>query len=105
MLVFDLTKYTFFAHNPSMCAQGSPGIPGQNGHDGLPRRDGLDGPKGEKGVAAPPGPRGIKGQAGKVAAEEMKWKQCAWTKADGGDVGLNQVSWRQFFIQSRLYWT
>ena len=53
----------------------------------------------------PPGPRGIKGEAGMVAAEERNWKQCAWKKADGHDVGLNQVSGRQFFIQSRLYWT
>ena len=88
-----------------MCVQGSPGIPGRNGHNGLPHRDGLDGAKGEKGVAAPPGPRGIKGQAGKVAAEERNWKQCAWKKANGRDVGLIQVSGRQFFIQSRLYWT
>ena len=59
MLVFDLTKYIFFAQNRSMCAQVSPGIAGRNGHNGLPRRDGLDGAKGEKEVAAPPGPRGI----------------------------------------------
>ena len=88
-----------------MCVQGSPGIPGRNGHNGLPHRDGLDGAKGEKGVAAPPGPRGIKGQAGKVAAEERNWKQCAWKKANRHDVGLNQVSERQFFIQSLFYWT
>ena len=56
-------------------------------------------------MAAPPGPRGIKGQAGKIAAEERNWKQCAWKKADGRDVGLIQVSGRQFCIQSRLYWT
>ena len=59
MFVFDLTKYIFFAQNPSMCAQGSPGIPARNGHNGLPRRDSRDGAKGEKEVAAPPGPRGI----------------------------------------------
>ena len=88
-----------------MCVQGSPGIPGRNGHNGLPHRDGLDGAKGEKGVAAPPRPRGIKGQAGKIAAEERNWKQCAWKKTNGRDVGLIQVSGRQFFIQSRLYWT
>lgn len=58
--MFDLTKYTFFAQNPSMCAQGSPrGIPGRNGHNGLPGRDGRDGTKGEKEVVAPPGPRRI----------------------------------------------
>ena len=54
MLVFDLTKYVFFAQNRSMCAQVSSGIAGRNGHNGLPRRDGLDGAKGEKEVAAPP---------------------------------------------------
>ena len=50
MLVFDLTKYIFFAQNPSMCAQGSPGIPARNGHNGLPRRNGRDGAKGENEV-------------------------------------------------------
>ena len=105
MLVFDLTKYTYFAQNSSMCAQESPGIPGRNGHNGLPGRDGRDGTKGEKGVAAPPGPRGIKGQAGKFAAEERNWKQRVCKKADGRDVDLMQVSGRQFFIQSRLYFT
>ena len=94
-----------FAQNLSMWAQGSPGIPGRNGHNGLPGRDGRDGAKGEKEVAAPPGPRDIKGQAGKVADEERNWNQCAWKKANGRDVGLIQVSGRQFFIQSRLYWT
>ena len=59
MLVFDLTKYIFFAQNLSMCAQGLPGIPGRKGHYGIPRRDGRDSTKVEKGVAAPPGPRGI----------------------------------------------
>ena len=102
--MFDLTKYIFFAQNRSMCAQLSPGIAGRNGHNGLPRRDGLDGAKGEKEVAAPPGPRGIT-TSGKVAAEERNWKQCAWKKANGHDVGLNQVSERQFFIQSLFYWT
>ena len=29
------------------------------------------------------------------------WKQRVWKKADGRDVGLIQVSGRQFFIQSR----
>ena len=34
--MFDLTKCTFFfAQSPSMCAQGSPGIPGRNEHNGL----------------------------------------------------------------------
>ena len=87
-----------------MCAQGSPGISERNGHNGLPGEDGRGGAKGEKEVAAPPGPRGIKGQAGKITDEERNWKQCAWKKADGRDVGLIQVSGRQFFIQSRLYW-
>ena len=103
--MFDLTKYILFAQNLRMCAQGSPVIPGRNGHNGLPHRDGLDGAKGEKGVAAPPRPRGIKGQAGKIAAEERNWKQRPWKKANGHDVGLNQVSERQFFIQSLFYWT
>lgn len=79
-------------------------VPGRNGHNGLSGQDGRDGAKCEKGVAGPPGPRGIKGEAGKVAAEERNWKQCVWEKADGRDVGLIQVSGRQFFIQSRLYW-
>ena len=52
--MFDLTKYIFFAQNPSMCAQGSPGILGRSGHNGLPGRDGRDGAKGEKRVAVPP---------------------------------------------------
>ena len=94
-----------FAQNLSMCAKDHLVIPGRNGRNGLPGRDGRDGAKGGKGVAGPPGPRGIKGQAGKVAAEETNWKQCAWKKANGRDVGLIQVSGRQFFIQSRLYWT
>lgn len=79
-------------------------VPGRNGHNGLSGQDGRDGAKCEKGVAGPPGPRGIKGEAGKVAAEERNWKQCVWQKTDGRDVGLIQVSGRQFFIQSRLYW-
>ena len=87
-----------------MCAQGSPGISERNGHNGLPGQDGRGGAKGEKEVAAPPGPRGIKGQAGKIADEERNWKQCAWKKADGRDVGLIQVSGSQFFVQSRFYW-
>ena len=102
--MFDLNKYIFFAKNPSMCAQGSPGIPGRNGHNGLPGRDGREVAMGEKEVPGPPGPRGIKGEAGKVAAEERNWKQCLWKKADGRDAGLIQVRGRQFFIQSRLYW-
>ena len=36
----------------------------------------------------PPGPRGIKGEAGMVAAEERNWKQCAWKKADGRNLGF-----------------
>ena len=66
-----------------------------NGHNGLPGRDGRDGAKGEKGVAGPPGPRGIKeepGPVGKVAAEQRNWKQCAWKKEDGKDIGLIKVS-------------
>ena len=45
--MFDLTKYIFFAQNPSMCAQGSPGIPRQNGHNVFPVWDGRDGVKGK----------------------------------------------------------
>ena len=99
-----------------MCPQGASGLPGRNGvngHNGLPGRDGRDGAKGEKGlsgpsgprgfkgeagekgVAGPPGPRGIKGEAGpvgKVAAEQRNWKQCAWKKEDGKDIGLIKVS-------------
>ena len=99
-----------------MCPQGASGLPGRNGvngHNGLPGRDGRDGAKGEKGlsgpsgprgfkgeagekgVAGPPGPRGFKGEAGpvgKVAAEQRNWKQCAWKKEDGKDIGLIKVS-------------
>ena len=83
-----------------------------NGHNGLPGRDGRDGAKGEKGVAGPQGPRGIKGEAGekgvagphgprgiKGEAEQRNWKQCAWQKSDGRDIGLIEVSGRQ--IQPR----
>ena len=55
----------------------------------------FKGEAGEKGVAGPPGPRGIKGEAGpvgKVAAEQRNWKQCAWKKEDGKDIGLIKVS-------------
>ena len=52
--MIDLTKYIFFAQNPSMCAQGSTGILGRSGQNGLPGRDGRDGAKGEKRVAVPP---------------------------------------------------
>ena len=64
-----------------------------NGHNGLPGRDGRDGAKGEKGVAGPQGPRGIKGEA-----EQRNWKQCAWQKSDGRDIGLIKVSGRQIQI-------
>ncbi|CAH3178301.1 unnamed protein product, partial [Porites evermanni] len=100
------------SQNPSLCAQGATGLPGRNGvngHNGLPGRDGRDGAKGEKGlpgssgprgfkgeagekgVAGPPGPRGVKGEerpVGKVAVEQRNWKQCAWQKNDGRDIGL-----------------
>ena len=56
--------------------QGSPVIPGRNGHNGLSRRDGRDGAKGEKEVAAPPGPRGIttsgKGRCGRKGLEAVR---------------------------------
>ena len=54
--------------------------------------------KGEKGVAGPPGQRGFKGEAGIVAAEQRNWKQCAWQKGDGRDVGLIKVRGRQLLI-------
>ena len=95
-----------------MCAQGSPGLAGRNGangHNGLPGRDGREGAKGEKGVAGPPGPRGFKGEAGIVAAEQRNWKQCAWQKGDGRDIGLIKVRERQLLISlfriSLIYWT
>jgi len=86
-----------------MCGQGSPGITGRNGHNGLPGRDGRGGAKGEKEVAGPLGPRCIKEEALKVVTEEMKWKQCAWKKADGRFVGLIKVSGRQFPREGRGY--
>ena len=74
--MFDLTKYILFAQNLRMCAQGSPVIPGRNGHNGLSRRDGRDGAKGEKEVAAPRGPRGIttsgKGRCGRKGLEAVR---------------------------------
>ena len=71
-----------------MCLQGSPGRNGVNGHNGLPGRDGRDGAKGENGLAGPPGPRGVKGEAGQI---QSNWKQCAWKKGDGRDIGLIKV--------------
>ena len=115
LLSFGLTKL-FISQNPSLCPQGASGLPGRNGvngHNGLPGRDGRDGAKGEKGLSGPsgprgfkgeagekgvagsPGPRGIKGEAGpvgKVAAEQRNWKQCAWKKSDGKNIGLIKVS-------------
>ena len=79
-----------------MWAQGSPGIPGRNGHNGLPGQDGRGGAKGEKEVTGSHGPRGIKEEAGKIADEERNWKQCAWKKAEGRFGGLIKVSGRQF---------
>ena len=55
---------------------------------------------GEKGVAGPLGSRGIKGEAGKVVAEGRNWKQCEWKKADSRDVGLIQVSGKQYSLFS-----
>ena len=101
---------------------GHNGLPGRDGRDGAKGEKGLSGPSGprgfkgeagekgmvgpsgprgfkgeagETGVAGPPGPRGIKGEAGpagKVAAEQRNWKQCAWKKEDGKDIGLIKVS-------------
>ena len=52
------------------------------------------------GEAGPLGPRSIKGEAGNVAAEERNWKQCEWKKTDSRDVGLIQVSGKQYFLFS-----
>ena len=89
-----------------------------NGHNGFPGRDGRDGTKGQQGVAGPPGPRGFKGDVGRDGAKgdkgvagssgprgdkgetgasgkdtvQKNWKQCAWKKSDGRDIGLIKVS-------------
>ena len=104
-------RIIYFTESENVRARiaGLPGRNGVNGHNGLPGRNGGDGAKGEKGKAGPRGPRGFKGQAGekgvagtrgprgikgeaglvgKVAAEQRNWKQCAWQKNDGRDIGL-----------------
>ena len=71
------------------------GEAGEKGVAGPPGSRGFKGEAGEKGVAGPSGPRGFKGEAGpvgKVAAEQRNWKQCAWKKDDGRDIGLIKVS-------------
>ena len=94
-----------------------------NGHNGLPGHDGRDGAKGQQGVAGPPGPRGFKGEVGRDGTKgdkgvagspgprggkgetgasgkntvQKNWKQCAWKKHDGRDIGLIKV--RLVFIQ------
>ena len=97
------------------------GEAGEKGVAGPPGPRSFKGEAGEKGVPGPPGPRGIKGEAGpvgKVAAEQRNWKQCAWKKEDGKDIGLIKVSatmnetskFRKrekitnFFFESRCYW-
>ena len=75
--------------------RGFKGEAGETGVAGPPGPRAVKGEAGEKGVAGPPGPRGIKGEAGpvgKVAAEQRNWKQCAWKKEDGKDIGLIKVS-------------
>ena len=75
--------------------RGFKGEAGEKGVAGPPGPRGFKGEAGEKGVAGPPGPRGIKGEAGpvgKVAAEQRNWKQCAWKKEEGQDIGLIKVS-------------
>ena len=85
---------SLFTQHPSTCLQGSPGLPGRNGYNGVQGRDGRDGAKGDKGVAGPPGSRGVKGDAGQngADADHRNWKQCAWKRIDGRDIGLIRVS-------------
>jgi len=69
---------------------GSPGAKGENGVTGPP---GPRGGKGENGMTGNPGPRGVKGEMGPKGTDtdHRNWKQCAWKKSDGRDIGLIQV--------------
>ncbi|KAL9986639.1 hypothetical protein ACROYT_G000810 [Oculina patagonica] len=89
-LIYQIDGNNNSFKHPSMCLQGSPGLPGRNGYNGLPGRDGRDGAKGKEGVAGPPGSRGVKGDAGQngADADHRNWKQCAWKSTDGRDIGL-----------------
>ena len=87
------------------------GETGEKGVAGPPGPRGFKGEADEKGVAGTRGPRGIKGEegpAGKVAAEQRNWNQCAWKKEEHKDIGLIKVSaWEKnykFLFQSRCYW-
>ena len=64
------------------------GPPGPRGFKGEVGRDGA---RGEKGVAGAPGSRGSKGETG-ASTVQRNWKQCAWKKQDGRDIGLLKVS-------------
>jgi len=66
---------------------GSRGAKGENGMTGPP---GPRGGKGENGMTGKPGPRGVKGEIGPngTDTDHRNWKQCAWKKDDGRDVGL-----------------
>ena len=69
---------------------GSRGVKGDNGMTGP---SGPRGAKGEKGMTGNPGPRGVKGEMGPNGADtdHRNWKQCAWKKGDGRDIGLIRV--------------
>ena len=101
----------FIVQNPNICPRGSPGLPGSNGlneDNGFPGRDGRHGAKGQQGLAGPPGLCGFKGEIGRDGAKgdkgvagapgpfastfQKNWKQCAWKKSDGRDIGLIKVS-------------
>lgn len=69
---------------------GSRGAKGENGMTGPP---GPRGGKGEKGMTGNPGARGVKGETGQngTDTDHRNWKQCAWKKVDGRNIGLIQV--------------
>ena len=97
---YRCAKFGAFVNSVTILTLRDLTIPGRNGGDGAKGEKGKAGPRGprgfkgqagEKGVAGTRGPRGIKGEAGlvgKVAAEQRNWKQCAWQKNDGRDIGL-----------------
>ena len=73
---------------------GPAGPRGMKGENGMTGPSGPRGGKGEKGMTGNPGPRGVMGEMGPngTDTDHRNWKQCAWKKDNGHDIGLIKVS-------------